>query len=109
MLDRLKIRFPDIDEALANELITTATDRIKLRTGIKNDFPSELESIAVEVVSAMYNRHRMNHEGVDSESVDVFSVKFINNLLDHYDDELNGYKKMIDEDEDAAFNKVRFI
>ncbi|MBM7717149.1 hypothetical protein JOC94_004174, partial [Bacillus thermophilus] len=74
MLDRLKVRIPDIDETLAQELIQTATDRILLRVGLrKTSLPPELESIGVEIVTAMYNRHQMNHDGVAEERVDVFS------------------------------------
>ncbi|MBU5594912.1 hypothetical protein KQI76_07020 [Amphibacillus sp. MSJ-3] len=110
MLDRIKIRKPDVDDLLADEFIRTAKDRILLRAGLKKDeFPSELESICVEVVTAMINRHEMNHEGVDSESVDVFSVKFINSLLDEYDQELQSYKGMIDDEEDEKRGVVRFL
>lgn len=110
MLDRLKIRIPGIDEPLAQELIKTAKDRILLRVGIKKTlFPPELESICVEIVTAMYNQHEMNHEGVDSESVDVFSVKFVNDLLKQYEDELREYKTMLSDEEDSNRGKVRFL
>lgn len=110
MLDRLKIRIPDIDKDLAAELIKTAKDRILLRAELKRDkLPEELESICVEVVTAMYRKHEMQHEGVDSEGVDVFSVKFVNDLLDQYEDELEAYKKMLKDEEDASRGKVRFL
>lgn len=110
MLNRLKIRIADIDEPLAGELVKTAQDRILLRVGLKSEsFPSELESIAVEVVSAMYNRHQMNHEGVDSERVDVFSVKFVNDLLKEYEPELDEFKRLYQEEQDANLGKVRFL
>lgn len=110
MIERLKIRKPDIDEPLALELIKTAKDRILLRAELKRTlFPSELESICVEVVTAMYNRNEMNHEGVDNERVDVFSVKFINSLLDEYDKELQSYKNMLSDEEDSSRGKVRFL
>lgn len=110
MLDRLKIRIPDIEPSIANELIKTAKDRILLRIGSKQTlFPVELESICVEVVTAMYNKHTMRNEGVDSESVDVFSVKFVNDLLKQYEDELNEYKRMFQDEEDSSRGKVRFL
>ena len=110
ILERIKVRKPNIDEPLANELIKTAKDRILLRAEIKKAlFPEELESICVEVVTAMYNRHEMNHEGVDNERVDVFSVKFINSLLDEYDKELQAFKNMLDLEEDAKRGVVRFL
>lgn len=110
MLDRLKIRIPDIEDSIANELIKTAKDRILLRVGLKQEeLPKELESICVEVVTAMYNRYQMNHEGVDTERVDVFSVKFVNDLLKQYDDEFEEYKQMLADEEDANRGKLRFL
>jgi len=111
ILTRLKTRIPDIDDAIAAELVQTAKDRISLRVGLKNDaeLPKELESIVVEVVTAMYNRYQMNHEGVLEERVDVFSVKFVNNLLDQYKEELEEIKQKLADDEDSTRRKVRFL
>lgn len=110
MIERLKIRIPDIKPNIANELIKTAKDRILLRIGSKQTlFPSELESICVEIVTAMYNKHMMRNEGIDSESVDVFSVKFVNDLLKQYEDELNEYKRMLSDEEDDSRGKLRFL
>lgn len=110
ILERVKIRKPDVDPALADEFIKTTKDRILLRAEVKKTiFPVELESICVEIVTAMINRHEMNHEGVDTESVDVFSIKFINSLLDEYDKELQAYKNMLDDEEDAKRGVVRFL
>jgi len=111
ILTRLKTRIPDIDDAIATELVQTAKDRISLRVGLKNDaeLPKELESIVVEVVTAMYNRYQMNHEGVLEERVDVFSVKFVNNLLDQYKEELEEIKQKLADDEDSTRRKVRFL
>lgn len=110
MIDRLKIRIKDLDETLAGEMIKTAKDRILLRLGLKQEsLPKELESICVEVVTAMLNKHQMNHEGVDSERVDVFSVKFVNDLLRQYDDEFDEYKNILADEEDSSRGKLRFI
>lgn len=110
MINRLQVRIPDIDADLANELLVTAKDRILLRVGSKQTlFPKELESVCVEVVTAMYNKHQMKHQGVESESVDVFSVKFINNLLDEYQPELNEYRLLYASEQDAAAGKLRFL
>lgn len=110
ILERVKIRKPNVDGALAEELIKTAKDRILLRAEVRNtNFPVELESICVEVVTAMINRQEMNHEGVDNEKVDVFSIKFINNLLDEYDQELRSYKSMLADEEDEQREVVRFL
>ena|SRR5690625_1138733 len=110
MLDRLKIRIPDIKDDIAKELIKTAKDRILLRIESKQSlFPTELESICVEVVTAMYNKHMMKNEGIDTERVDVFSIKFVNDLLDQYEHELNAYKNMLNNEDDEARGKVRFL
>ena len=110
MLDRLKIRNPNIKDDIAKELIKTAKDRILLRIESKQSlFPTELESICVEVVTAMYNKHMMKNEGIDTERVDVFSIKFVNDLLDQYEHELNAYKNMLNNEDDEARGKVRFI
>lgn len=109
MIDRLSVRFPDLDMAVAEDILQTVEDRIKLRVGTKKEFPEELESIAVEVASAMYNRHILNHEGVESESVDVFSVKFVKNLLDEYESEFSNYIALYMEDDDSRVKgKLRF-
>lgn len=110
MIDRLKVRIPNADENLLNEFITTASDRIKLRAGVsENELPAHLQSICVEVVTAMYRRHEMQHEGVESESVDVFSVKFVNRLLDEYAEEFESYKRQKDDEEDSKRGVVRFL
>lgn len=108
--ERIKIRVPDIDGELLKELVLTAKDRILLRLEIKKTlFPTELESIVVEVVTSMYNKHVMKNEGVENESIDAFSIKFINDLLRQYDDELIAYKNMLDDERDENKSKVRFI
>ncbi|MEK3887455.1 phage head-tail connector protein [Bacillus sp. FSL K6-3431] len=110
MIERLKVRIPDIDIAVANELIKTAKDRILLRVGLKQTlFPAELESICVEIVTAMYNKHQMKHEGVENENVDVFSMKFVNDLLKQYDPELDEYRRMLENEKDESREKIRFI
>ncbi|KYG34914.1 phage head-tail connector protein [Alkalihalobacillus trypoxylicola] len=110
MIERLKLRIPNIDDGIANELITTAQDRIKLRIGLfDQSFPVQLESICIEIVAAMYNKHIMKHEGTDSESVDGFSIKFVNDLIKQYETELLEYKRMIENEEDSSRSKVRFL
>lgn len=110
MISRLLIRLPEANEILLDELLLTASDRIKLRVGSKEkELPTELQSICIEAVTAMYRRHEMQHEGVDSESVDVFSVKFVNKLLDEYEEEFQAYKNMRDDEEDEKRGVVRFL
>ena len=110
MIERLKVRIKDLDEDVAEELLTTAKDRILIRVGLKQTlFPAELESICVEVVNAMYNKHQMKHEGVESEGVDVFSMKFVNDLLKQYDDEFNEYRRILEDEKDESRGKLRFL
>lgn len=110
MIERLRVRIPDIDTELAEEFIKTAKDRILLRVGTRQTvFPAELDSICVEVVHSMYNRHKMNHQGIDSESVDVFSVKFINRLLDEYESEFVAYRNLYKSEQDESAGKLRFL
>ena len=110
MIERLQVRIPEIDTDLATEFINTAKDRIKLRVGLKQTlFPAELESICVEVVHSMYNKHQMKHQGVESENVDVFSVKFINRLLDEYEAEFEEYRRLYKAEQDGSAGKLRFL
>jgi len=110
MIERLKIRIPDIEDGIAQELIKTAKDRILLRVGLKQTLlPVELESVCVEIVTAMYNKHQMQNEGVENERVDVFSVKFVNDLLKQYDAELSEYRRLLEGEQDGNRNKVRFL
>ena len=61
IIDRVRTRIPEIGSDLIYELETTALDRIKLRLGL-TEFPIELNSIAVEVICAIYNLHsRVNY------------------------------------------------
>ena len=110
MLTRVQARIPNIDGDLAKELIKTASDRILLKVGTgQTVFPVELESIAVEVVVAMYNRHKMRNEGVQSESADAFSVSFIKELLKEYEEEFANYRKLYERQQDVNRGKVRFL
>lgn len=94
-LERIILRKPKANAEILNELINTTEDRIKLRYGIVvpigEVFPLELESIVVEVVTAMYNEYELNHEGVKSETVDGFKIEFNSDLLNKYDGDIKGY------------------
>lgn len=109
VLERVKIRKKDADETLLLELELTVKERVMLRYQL-TAWPEALDTIAVEVVTALYNRHEINHEGVDSESVDTFSIKFINDILDLYDRDIKGYLSSIqDEETKSRMGVVRFI
>ncbi|MEI5994814.1 phage head-tail connector protein [Candidatus Enterococcus mansonii] len=86
-------------DSLVDEYITTAVDRIVLYAGLES-FPEALNSIAVDVVLAMYRRKY--HEGISSENVDVMSVTFVNGLLSEYDREFSNYKNNLNDDQGNA-------
>lgn len=104
--NRVKVRIPEIEDGLLNELYTTATDRIMLRLGITL-FPVELESIAVEVICAMYNRRY--HNGIKQENVDTFSVSFVDNVLAEYEKDLTNYLSMKNKQSNANRGVLRFL
>lgn len=107
--ERLKVRIANVDDALLTELIQTAKDRIKLRCGLLN-YDDRLDSIAVEVVSAMYNRHLQNSHGEKSESVDTFSVTYVDDLLAEYEQELKAFKAAYDKENGQSTSaKVVFL
>lgn len=88
IIDRVRIRIPEIGSDLMYELETTALDRIKLRLGL-SEFPIELNSITVEVICAMYNQSF--HEGIKTEGVDTFSTTFVDDILKEYESEFARY------------------
>ena len=104
--ERVKVRIPEIKDDLLNEFVQTAKDRINLRLGL-TEFPSELESIAVEVVCAMYNRKY--HVGVKSETADTFSVSFVDDLLEEYEEDFKRYLEMKEKEKNQYRGVVRFL
>ena len=103
---RVKVRIPNIKEDLLNEFVKTATDRINLRLGI-NEFPDELESIAVEVVCAMYNRKY--HAGIKNEQADTFSVSFVDDILQEYEPDFQRFLEMKEKEKNKYRGVVRFL
>ena len=103
---RVMVRIPEIKPELLDEFVQTATDRINLRLGV-TEFPSELESIAVEVVCAMYNRKY--HAGIKSENADTFSVSFVDDLLEEYEPDFKRYLEMKEKEENKYRGVVRFL
>ena len=88
--ERVKIRLAGekVDDAVINEYVTTASDRIKLRLGA-SELPEEFESIAVDVVVKMHRRNY--YEGISSEGADTFSTSFVEDLLNEYNREFERY------------------
>lgn len=104
--ERVKVRLPDIDAGLLDEYYKTATDRIMLRLGVTL-YPVELESIAVEVICAMYNRRR--HEGIKDESVDTFRVSFVDDILKEFEEDLQRYLAMKEKQDNEHRGVLRFL
>lgn len=103
---RVQIRIPEIQTDLLSEFVQTATDRIKLRLGLE-DFPIELESIAVEVVCAMYNRKY--HQGIKSENADTFSVSFVDDILSEYQSDFDRYLEIKEKQENQNRGVLRLL
>ena len=94
LIARIKIFKPTTDEKVLKEIVTIIQDRIKLILSIEDgtELPSSFNSILVEATVQLSNRHTMNHEGVESESVEGFSIKFVDNVLKQYEREFTEYK-----------------
>ena len=106
VLERVKVRIPEAKEGVLEELVTSATDRILLRIG-KDELPTKLETIAVEIVTKMYRK--MYYEGITSESADTLTVSFVENIFAEYEEEFKRWIALDDEAEGKNKLKVRFI
>lgn len=106
--ERVLVRKPEANEILIEELIVTAQDRINLRLGL-TILPVELESVAVEVVCAMYNKSQASNEGIKSENVDTFSVTFVDDILAEYETDFNRYLTMKDKQDNINRGVMRFL
>lgn len=104
---RVKTRIPEILPEMLDEVVLTATDRIKLRVGSPAVFPDELESIAVDVACAIHNR--TFYEGIKSENADTFSLSFVDDLLKEYDSDFKRYLESEELTKDENRGKVRFL
>ena len=106
VLERVKVRIPEAKEGVLEELVTSATDRILLRIG-KDELPTKLETIAVEIVTKMYRK--MYYEGISSESADTLNVTFVEDIFAEYEEEIKRWMELDDEAEGKNKLKVRFI
>lgn len=106
VLERVKVRIPEVKSDILEELVSSATDRILLRIG-KDELPAKLETIAVEIVTKMYRR--MMYEGISSESADTLNVTFIDDIFAEYEEEFKRWMALDDEAEGKNKLKVRFI
>ena len=108
IMSRILIRKPEIKGDLAAELIKTAEDRIKIRIE-SMEIPTELQSVVVEVVCAMYNKSQAGNEGMKSENVDTFSVTFLDDILAEYQADFDGYLRMKNKQDNANRGVMRFL
>ena len=106
VLERVKVRIPEAKEGVLEELVTSATDRILLRIG-KDELPTKLETIAVEIVTKMYRK--MYYEGITSESADTLTVSFVEDIFAEYEEEFKRWVELDDDAEGKNKLKVRFI
>ena len=106
VLERVKVRIPEAKEGVLEELVTSATDRILLRIG-KDELPTKLETIAVEIVTKMYRK--MYYEGITSESADTLTVSFVEDIFAEYEEEFKRWMELDDDIEGKNKLKVRFI
>lgn len=103
---RVLVRLPDISTALLDEYSTTATDRIKIRIE-EEEFPGELNSIAVEVICAMHSKKY--HAGIKNESVDTFKVSFVEDILKEYEEDFQRYLRKKEKAENVNRGVLRFL
>ena len=106
VLERVKVRIPEAKEGVLEELVTSATDRILLRIG-KDELPTKLETIAVEIVTKMYRK--MYYEGISSEYADTLNVTFVEDIVAEYEEEIKRWMELDDDIEGKNKLKVRFI
>lgn len=95
VIDRVNLLKPTVEPDLIEEFVRIVMDRINLVLGEFAQvgyFPEELASVVVLVACAMANQQELNHEGVESETVDVFSMRFLNDQLAPYMDDIMRYK-----------------
>lgn len=113
MLERVKLRLGITDaekDSIISELITTVKSRIALRVGLK-DFPTQLDSIAVDIVVTYFNR--IGAEGSETEKLDVISTTYIKSIMSEYNEEFQAYKNGLADDIEninaRRSNKARLI
>lgn len=96
------------DEKIMGELIQTILDRLSLRLGVTEDtFPASFYSIAVDATVKAWRRRY--YEGIQSENVSNLSDTFVEDILDEYQAEINGWLNSADADDSKSRKVVRFL
>lgn len=89
MLDKVKRRLgieDELQDELLNDLIDDAQSAFKVITGV-DTVADKYNFMIINVVLKLYNRK--GSEGMESENVDGYSVKYVTGLFDEYMDILN--------------------
>ena len=84
MIEKIKRRLgidDDLQDALLSDLIEDAQSQFRIITR-QSDIDSKYDFIIVDVVSKMYNRK--GSEGMQSETVDGYSVSYVQSLFADY-------------------------
>lgn len=106
MVDKIKRRLgidDDLQDALLNDLIEDAQAQFKIITR-QSDIDPKYDFIIVDVVAKMYNRK--GSEGMQSETVDGYSVSYIQSLFASY---MPILERDFDLDEDNHRQKGRVV
>lgn len=117
MINRLRVRIggEEWNEELAIEILTTVTDRVKIRVGllsIYSEIPELTKSIIVDVAAASYRRTIAKGDGISDESADTFKISYIEDLLKQYEPELSAIARDLAANDDGNGNAtgvVRFL
>ncbi len=95
---------------VVEDLTKTVYDRLCLKAGITNDsaFPSLFDSIVVDATVKCWRRHY--YEGIESEGIGGNTVKFVDDVLEEYEDEIDAWLAAHAGEEGVEGGKwVRFI
>lgn len=107
ILDRVMARLPgenQVDESFLGESIKLVEDRLNLRLNTET-LPNKFESIAVDAVIKIWRRRY--YEGIESEKADTIDTKFIDNVLEEYEKEIQAY--LYNKEKDSFKNVVKFL
>lgn len=93
ILKRVKTRLPELsdkaNDELLNELVLTIKDRLLIRLGAGEQLPASFNSICVDATIKLYRR--MYYEGISSENGGNISTSFVEDILNEYQREIDGY------------------
>lgn len=104
VLERVKTRLVNEEtlpsDTLVIEMVTTITDRLKLRLGAEK-VPDAFNSIVVDAVVKMFRKQQF--EGITSENTANISTSFVDDVLSEYAIEIDEYKNNRDKERIVKF------